>query len=120
LDIGQAGHLLVLIVLRQLIPIMIFGIGWQQPILKRPLFRIVEMVSAWWADTKDTLPVDTTDVFCSSAILSSCGLNDYMIDLDEFFRISGPIILVNVPGLKLVWPSDIPKWCRQSAETAPP
>jgi hypothetical protein len=24
------------------------------------------MVSAWRADTKDTLPVDTTNVFCSS------------------------------------------------------
>jgi hypothetical protein len=38
LDINQAGHLLVLAVLSQPIPIMIFGIDWQQPILKRPPF----------------------------------------------------------------------------------
>jgi hypothetical protein len=38
LDIGQAGHLLVSAVLRQLIPIIIFGIGWKQSILKRHLF----------------------------------------------------------------------------------
>jgi hypothetical protein len=41
LDIGQAGHLLVSVVLKQPIPIIIFGIGWKQPILKRPPFRIV-------------------------------------------------------------------------------
>jgi hypothetical protein len=27
------------------------------------------MVSVWRADTKDTLPTDTTNVFCSSAVL---------------------------------------------------
>jgi hypothetical protein len=27
------------------------------------------MVSDWWADTKDTIPADTIDVFCSSATL---------------------------------------------------
>jgi hypothetical protein len=45
-------------------------------------------------------------------IISSCGLDDCLIDLDEFFRIAGPIIIVNVPSLELVWPYDIPKWCR--------
>jgi hypothetical protein len=38
LDIGQTGHLLVSVVLSQPIPIMIFGIGWQWPILKRHPF----------------------------------------------------------------------------------
>jgi hypothetical protein len=31
------------------------------------------------------------------------GLNDCLIDLDEFLGIAGPIILVNVLGLELVW-----------------
>jgi hypothetical protein len=43
-------------------------------------------------------------------IISSCGLYDCFIDLDEFFGIVGPIILVNVPGLELVWPFEIPEW----------
>jgi hypothetical protein len=38
------------------------------------------MVSAWRADTKDTLPADTIDVFCSRAqryaIMSSTGASD--------------------------------------------
>jgi hypothetical protein len=38
LDIGQAGHLLVSVVLSQSIPIIIFGISWKQSILKRPHF----------------------------------------------------------------------------------
>jgi hypothetical protein len=38
LDIGQAGQLLVSAILSQPIPIIIFGIGWKQPILKRPPF----------------------------------------------------------------------------------
>jgi hypothetical protein len=38
LDIDQAGHLLVSAVLSQPIPIIIFGIGWKQSILKRPPF----------------------------------------------------------------------------------
>jgi hypothetical protein len=28
------------------------------------------MVSVWWIDTKDILPADTTDVFCSSDVCS--------------------------------------------------
>jgi hypothetical protein len=40
-------------------------------------------------------------------IISSRGLNDIMIDLDEFFWIAGDVILVNMPGLKLLWPDDL-------------
>jgi hypothetical protein len=43
-----------------------------------------------------------------------------MIDLDEFFRIVEPIILVNVPNLKFLWPDDLPEWWSQSTEITPP
>jgi hypothetical protein len=33
-----------------------------------------------------------------------------MIDLDKLFGIAGPIILVNVPGLELLWTNGLPEW----------
>jgi hypothetical protein len=42
-----------------------------------------------------------------------------MIDMDELFGITGPIILVNVPSLEFLWPDDLPEWWSQSIETAP-
>jgi hypothetical protein len=35
-------------------------------------------------------------------IVSSCGLDDCMIELDELFGIAGLIILIDVPGLELL------------------
>jgi hypothetical protein len=32
-----------------------------------------------------------------------------VIDLDEFFWIVGVIIFVNMPGLELLWPDDLPE-----------
>jgi hypothetical protein len=32
-----------------------------------------------------------------------------MIDLDELFRIAGPIILIDVPILEFLWPDDLPE-----------
>jgi hypothetical protein len=32
-----------------------------------------------------------------------------MVDLDEFLRIVGAIILVDVPGLDLFWPDNLPE-----------
>jgi hypothetical protein len=55
LDIGQAGHLLVSAILRQPIPIIIFGIGWKQPILKRTPFSYHINGIGLQADTKDNL-----------------------------------------------------------------
>jgi hypothetical protein len=43
-----------------------------------------------------------------------------MIDLDELFRIAGPVILIDVPNLKLLRPDDLPEWWSQSIETAHP
>jgi hypothetical protein len=42
-------------------------------------------------------------------IVSPCGLNDHVVDLDELFWIAGVVILVNMPGLELVWPNDRPE-----------
>jgi hypothetical protein len=42
-------------------------------------------------------------------IISSCSLDDCMIDVDELFRIAGPIILVDVPSLEFLWPDDLPE-----------
>jgi hypothetical protein len=33
-----------------------------------------------------------------------------MIELDELFGIAGLIILIDVPGLELLWPNDLPEW----------
>jgi hypothetical protein len=43
-----------------------------------------------------------------------------MIDLDEFFGVAGPIILVDVPSLELLWLDHLPEWWSQSTETAYP
>jgi hypothetical protein len=32
-----------------------------------------------------------------------------MVDLDEFLRIVGAIILVDVSGLELIWPDNLPE-----------
>jgi hypothetical protein len=32
-----------------------------------------------------------------------------MVDLDEFLRIVGVIILVDVSGLELIWPDNLPE-----------
>jgi hypothetical protein len=45
------------------------------------------------------------------SIVSSCGLNDCVIDLDELFGIAGYIIFVDVPNLKLLWLDDLSEWC---------
>jgi hypothetical protein len=42
-------------------------------------------------------------------IVSSSGLDDCMIDLDELLRIAGPVILVDVPDLEFLWPNNLPK-----------
>jgi hypothetical protein len=42
-------------------------------------------------------------------IVSSGGLNDRVIDLDEFFRIAGSVILVDRFRLELVRTSDLPE-----------
>jgi hypothetical protein len=43
-------------------------------------------------------------------IVSSCGLDDYMIYLDELFGIVGLVILIDVPSLELLQPDDLPEW----------
>jgi hypothetical protein len=40
-------------------------------------------------------------------IISPCDLNDRLVDLDELFWITGAIILVDGPSLKLVRPGDL-------------
>jgi hypothetical protein len=53
-------------------------------------------------------------------IVSSRDLNDNMIDLDKLLGVAGPIIFVDVPGVELFWPDNLPKrWCH-NAETASP
>jgi hypothetical protein len=39
-----------------------------------------------------------------------------MIDLDELLRITGPIILVDVPGLEFIWLDNLPEQWSQSTE----
>jgi hypothetical protein len=53
-------------------------------------------------------------------IISSCSLNDRVVDLDDFPWIAGAIIFVNVPSLEPFWPHDLPERCSQSMEVAPP
>jgi hypothetical protein len=36
-----------------------------------------------------------------------CGLNDHVVDLDEFFGIAGTVILVNRSMLEFVKPGDL-------------
>jgi hypothetical protein len=40
-------------------------------------------------------------------IVASCGLNDRVVDLDEFFRVAGTVIFTNLPRLELVSPNDL-------------
>jgi hypothetical protein len=54
------------------------------------------------------------------AIVSSYGLNDGMIDLDELLGIAGPIILIDVPDLEFLWPDNLLERWSQSTETTPP
>jgi hypothetical protein len=42
-------------------------------------------------------------------IITSCGFYVCLINMDKFFGIAEPIILIDVPGLELIWPSDIPE-----------
>jgi hypothetical protein len=42
-------------------------------------------------------------------IISSRGLDDYVIDLEESFGIFGAMIYVDVPGLEVFWPHDLPE-----------
>jgi hypothetical protein len=58
---------LVSAILSQPIPIIIFDIGWKQPILKRPPF-LYHINDIDLTDTKDTLSVDIIDVFGSSEL----------------------------------------------------
>jgi hypothetical protein len=53
-------------------------------------------------------------------IISSCSLDDCVIDLDEHFGIAGPIILVDMLSLEFLWPDNLPEWWCQSMETTPP
>jgi hypothetical protein len=43
-----------------------------------------------------------------------------MIQPDELLGIVGPFILVDVSGLELLWPDNLPERWSQSIETAPP
>jgi hypothetical protein len=52
-------------------------------------------------------------------IVSSRGLNDRVVDLDEFLYIAGAVIFVNVPSLELLWPDELPERCSQGKKTAP-
>jgi hypothetical protein len=52
--------------------------------------------------------------------ISSCGLNDSMVDLDELLGIAGTIILVDMPDLEFFWLDNLPERWSQSTETTPP
>jgi hypothetical protein len=51
--------------------------------------------------------------------MTSCGLNDCVVYLDEFFKIVGPIIFVDRLRLELVWPDNLSKLKGQHVERAP-
>jgi hypothetical protein len=53
-------------------------------------------------------------------IVSFCGLNDSMIELDELIGIDGPIILVEVSNPEFLWPDNLLEGWSQSMETVPP
>jgi hypothetical protein len=50
-------------------------------------------------------------------IVSSGGLNDSLIHLNKFFRVTGAIIPIDVASLEFVWPSYLSEWSRQSTES---
>jgi hypothetical protein len=53
-------------------------------------------------------------------IVSFCGLNDSMIELDELIGIDGPIILIEVSNPEFLWPDNLLEGWSQSMETVPP
>jgi hypothetical protein len=53
-------------------------------------------------------------------IISTDSSYDGLINLNNFFRITGAIILINVACLGLGWPPDLLEWSRQSAEPTSP
>jgi hypothetical protein len=53
------------------------------------------------------------------SIVTSSGLDDHVVDLDELFRVTGAVILVDQPRVELVWPSNSPELGRQSTEHNP-
>jgi hypothetical protein len=52
--------------------------------------------------------------------VSSYGLDDSMVDLNELLRITGAIILVDMSGLEFIWPDNLPEQWSQTMEIAPP
>jgi hypothetical protein len=53
-------------------------------------------------------------------IVSSCGPNNSVIDLDALFRVAGSVIYVNVPSLEFLWPDDLLEWWSQGMKITPP
>jgi hypothetical protein len=53
-------------------------------------------------------------------IVSSCGLNNCVIDLDELFMVARSFIYVNVSSLEFLWPDDLLEWWSQSMKITPP
>jgi hypothetical protein len=53
-------------------------------------------------------------------IISSRGLNNCVVDLNELFWIAEVIIFVNMSSLEHLWPDDLPEQCNHNTETAPP
>jgi hypothetical protein len=43
-----------------------------------------------------------------------------MIELDEFLRVVGSVILIDVPGLEFLWADNLSEQWSQSTKTAPP
>jgi hypothetical protein len=52
-------------------------------------------------------------------IISSDSLYDRLIYLNEFFRIVGAVIAVNVAAIEFILPSDLSEWSCQSMEVTP-
>jgi hypothetical protein len=105
--------------------IMLLSDGLQSLSSRRTLVRALEVPNEHGTQLVDEPRSGHTGQGCRQIvsfypIISSYGLDEYLIDLDELLWISRPIIFVNVPGLELIRPSDVPEWCRQSMETAPP
>jgi hypothetical protein len=50
-------------------------------------------------------------------IVFSSGLNDGLIHLNNFFRVVGAVISINVASLELVWPPDLFERPHQSTES---
>jgi hypothetical protein len=52
-----------------------------------------------------------------SPIISSSGLNDDLIHLNKFFRVTGTIMSVDVASFELVWQLNLSEWSHQSTES---